>query len=247
LDFTLVLLSLAGFAGGFVGSQVGGGALITMPALLFLGVPPVLAIGTGILPGWLTNVVAVAKYWRGHRIHPRVVLPLSGIASLGSFLGARLVLNVEPRTLSRIVAAFFLGLLVLLFKRPSPDRAARDGKPSSKVFFVASVLSFALGIYGGFFSVGVTTFFIFMFVLWLGRDLTQGIADSVLITAVLLIPALFVFIREGNVRYDLAIPLAVTSMAGSYAGAHTALRLGDRWLRWLLAAFVTALVIKLIR
>ena len=59
--------------------------------------------------------------------------------------------------------------------------------------------------------------------------------------------ALFVFIREGNIRYDLAIPLAVTSMIGSYAGAHTALKLGDRWLKGLLAAFVAALVIKLIR
>lgn len=93
---------------------------------------------------------------------------------------------------------------------------------------------------------GVATLLIFLFVLLLGKDLTQEIADSVFVTSIMLITALVVFIRKDNIDFSLAAPLAITSMIGSYLGAHTALKLEDKWLRVLLIVVVIALIIKLL-
>jgi len=246
MDFNLIFISLAGLVGGFVGAQVGAGALITLPVLLFLGLTPTLAIGTNILSGWLINVVAVFKYWKNHKINFRIVLPLSVISLIGAFIGANLMLDINKEVLSKIVAFFFFGLIFLIFKKPSAGLEIENKKLNKKDFIIAGILCFILGIYGGFFSVGVATFLIFLFILLLGRDLMQGIADSVFVTAVMLIAALFVFVRRNDINFTLAVPLAVTSMIGSYIGAHTAIKLGDKWLRGLLMVVVVTLIIKLL-
>lgn len=246
MNLDTILVSLAGLIGGFVGAQVGAGALVTLPVLLFLGLEPALAIGTNILSGWLINVVAVFKYWKNNKINFRIVVPLSTISLLGAFVGANLVLNTNKEVLSKIVAVFFFGLIFLIFKKPTTGIEIENKKLNRRDFIIAGILCFIFGIYGGFFSVGVATFLIFMFVLLLGRDLMEGIADSVFVTAIMLIAALLVFVRRENIEFSLAVPLAATSMVGSYIGANTALKLGDKWLKGLLTIVVLALIIKLL-
>ena len=246
MDFNIIFISLAGLVGGFIGAQAGAGALITLPALLFLGLEPTLAIGTNVLSGWLINVVAVFKYWKNRKINFGIVVPLSIISLIGAFIGANLVLNIKKEILSKIVAIFFLGLIFLIFKKPTAGLETENKKLDKKEYIIAGILCFVLGIYGGFFSVGVATFLIFLFVLLLGRDLMQGVADACFVTAVMLIAALVVFVRGNNIDFSLAIPLAITSIIGSYIGAHVALKFGANWIRGLLIGVVIALVIKLL-
>lgn len=246
MDFNFFFISFVGLIGGFVGAQVGAGALITLPALLFLGLSPTLAIGTNILSGWLINIVAVFKYWKGRKINFPVVVPLSLISLVGAFIGANLVLDIDKEILSKIVAFFFFCLIFLIFKKPTAGLEVENKKLNRKDYVIASILCFVLGIYGGFFSVGVATFLIFLFVLLLGRDLMQGIADAVFVTSIMLIAALVVFVRRENIDFNFAIPLAISSMVGSYIGAHTALKFGDKWLKGLLIAVVMVLILKLL-
>jgi uncharacterized protein len=246
MDFNIIFISLAGLAGGFIGAQVGAGALITLPALMFIGLEPTLAIGTNILSGWIINIVAVFKYWKNCKINFRLVVPLSIISLIGAFIGANLVLNIKKELLSKIVAVFFLGLVFLIFKKPTAGLEMENKKLEKKNFIIAGILCFVLGVYGGFFSVGVTTFLIFLFVLLLGRNLIQGIADALFVTSVMLVAALIVFVKKNNIDFSLAIPLAIASIIGSYIGAHAALKYGVKWIRGLLIVAVIALIIKLL-
>ena len=239
-----LILGGAGLVGGFVGSQVGGGSLITLPALLFIGLPPVLAIGTNVISGWLINIVAVFEYWKTANIKIRHIIPISAWAFGGSLVGASLVLNIEKELLARIVAILFIGIIILVFVEP---REKKDKKIRLTIAkrTIAGGIAFVLGIYGGFFGASVTTLFVFLFTYIMGRSLIHAVADAVTVAAVLHIGAFIVFAQNGNINYVLAIPLAIGAVIGSYIGARTALTFGSKWLRWLLVGVVVILVAKL--
>lgn len=240
------LMIIAGFFGGFVGAQVGSGAMITLPALLFLGLPPTLAIGTNILSGWLINVVAFLKYLKSGRIVLEAqTASFSVVAFIGSLIGAQLLLYIDKSVLTKIVAFFFVALIVFVLKKPPLHQ--KEGRVIKQWHIdVAAILSFIIGIYGGFFSVAVTTFFMFVLVYLLGKSLLEAAAESVFIISIVLSVALIIFIKAGNINYYYAIPLAVSSVVGSWVGAATAIKFGDKWIRGLLVVTVLFVVIKLL-
>lgn len=244
MDISLIIMLLAGFFGGFIGAQVGSGAMITLPALLFLGLEPALAIGTNILSAWLINVTAAARYWKSKKLDLRRVIPLSVIAFGGSIIGSQITLAIDKDILSKMVAFLFLALIFLFFVRPRAS--LRTKKITKKTLIIACVLAFFLGIYGGFFSVGVTTFFIFLFIFFFSKDLLQAVASAVFVAAVFLVGAVLVFVLEDNIDYSLAVPLAASSIVGAYIGANTALEFGNKWLKFFLVAMIIALVVKLL-
>lgn len=149
LEFIIIII--AGFLGGFVGAQVGSGAMITLPALLFLGLSPVLAIGTNILSGWLINVVAFLKYLKSGKIVLEAqTASFSVVAFIGALIGAQLLLYIDKSALTKIVAVFFFALVVFILKKP-PIKSAEGKVIKQWHIDVAAILAFIVGIYGGFF------------------------------------------------------------------------------------------------
>lgn len=245
---TAIILLLVGFLGGFVGAQVGSGAMITLPALLFLGVPPILAIGTNMLPSWVTNVAAFFKYLKSNKIILKTqTASLAVVAFVGSLIGARLLTMIDKSILSKIVPVFFVALIFVLFSKP-PDSSKNKSETKIKQIYIniAAILAFIVGIYGGFFTVAVTTFFIFILVYLLKKDMLEAAAESVFIVSIVLSVALLVFIKAHNINYHYAIPLAVGSIIGSWVGAAAALKFGKKWLKVLMILTILAVILKLI-
>ena len=110
---------------------------------------------------------------------------------------------------------------------------------------LAGIGAFVLGVYGGFFSVGVTTLFIVLIVILLRRDFTQAAADAIAISAVFLLGSLVQFATTDLIRYEYAIPLAIGSAFGAYWGSRTALKFGNRWLKGLVMMMVLLAIAKL--
>lgn len=243
----ILFLSIAGFLGGFVGAQVGSGAMITLPALLFVGLSPVLAIGTNMLPSWATNVVAFVKYLRSGRIIIKSqTASLAVVAFVGSLIGAQLLIGIDKKLLSKIVAFFFVALIIFMLKKPAVNPEKSKRKISQRYIDVAAILAFIVGIYGGFFTVAVTTLFIFILVYLLGKDLLESSAESVFIVSIVLSVALLTFVKMGNIDYHFAIPLTVGSIIGSWVGAATALKFGEKWIKFLLTLTIMVIIVKLI-
>src|SRR5690349_13434498 len=93
--FEVVLLSIAGFLCGFIGSQVGAGAIFTVPALLALGLPLPFAIATQSISGEVINGVAAYSYWKKKKLNIKKALPFAFLASIGSYLGAKLLFKLD--------------------------------------------------------------------------------------------------------------------------------------------------------
>jgi uncharacterized membrane protein YfcA len=242
----VVVIGVAGFSGGFIGSQVGAGSVTTLPALLLAGLPLPLAVGTNALSGWLVNVIATTQYWRAGKVNPGFVLPLSLAAAAGAYLGAQLLFLVDVAVLAKVFAVLLaaLGIAVLLepHDRASIEvRALRGGR-----LWLGLLLAFGLGVYGGIISVGLTTFAILALTLFLRQSRIEAVANAIVLSAVLLTASTLYFVVRDKIYYPYAIPLAVTSMIGSYAGARVAL--GERrvYFKVLLIAIIVLVAAKLL-
>ena len=232
------LLIVAGFIAGFVNTLAGSGSLVTLPALIFLGLPAGLANGTNRVAILMQNIVAVSSF-HGHRVlELRRGLVLAIPAILGSVIGARIAVGLDEEVLRRTIGALMLMMAIVILLRPKrwiEGREATARKPSR---WLAAGLFFLVGMYGGFIQAGVGIFLLACLVLASGFDLMRANAVKVLIVLCFTFFTLAVFIYHGQVDWGVGLVLGMGNMAGAFVATKLAVRRGTRFLRWFLVTVV---------
>jgi uncharacterized membrane protein YfcA len=239
----ILILTAAGFTGGFTGSQVGAGALFTLPALLYLGLDLPHSLAAQSLAGLLTNGIAAFEYGKKHLKRYKSIVVLAAAASLGSFLGSELLFIISPKVISRVFAAIFILLIIFLVADrgvASPSRI----KPRSAVFSI--FIAFVLGVYGGLVAVGVTTLAILFFSSLIKQHYIKAIASAVTIVTILQIPQVLVFIIGRRIEYSYALALIPGTIAGSILGSRLMLKNSIKYFKVLMVVVTLLVVAKLI-
>jgi len=242
----LILLALGGvgLVAGFVDAIAGGGGLITVPALLSVGLPPVAALATNKMQSVVGTTMAAMTFWRKGFVSIRQMLVPMAATFAGSFLGAFSVKQLDTSLLASIVpGALVLIALYFLFapKLTDADRAAR----LSFSAFVP-VLGFVIGFYDGLFGPGTGSFFTIAFVTLFGLGLTRAAGHTKLLNMTSNYAALALFIPSGDVVWPVALSMAAGQLAGGYLGARTGIRFGARVIRPLVIIVSMALALKLL-
>ena len=233
-------LVAAGFGAGYVNTLAGSGSLLTLPLLIFLGLPAPVANGTNRVAILLQNVVGVSSFHRRKVLDLRSGLWLALPAVLGSIVGARIAVEIDERTLRVTIGILMLVMAVVILVRPKrwlagrPDR--HQGRPSALQFAVF----FAVGAYGGFIQAGVGIFLLAALVLGAGFDLVRANAVKVFVVLCFTLFALGVFVAHDQVRWDLGLVLAAGNMAGAWVAARMAVDRGVEFVRWVLIVVVVA-------
>ena len=162
---------------------------------------------------------------------------------VGSLVGAELVLLISKDALRPLVIVMLIGAAVLLLiKKPSRDEDA----PTRKAAVIAGVLALVIGCYDGFFGPGTGTFLIVGFVALCGKSLVRATADAKVVNFASNLAAVAAFAREGNVLWQLALPMAVGQLCGGVIGARLAIRGGAKLIRAMVLVISGALVVKLV-
>ncbi|BDG04712.1 TSUP family transporter [Anaeromyxobacter oryzae] len=241
----IALLAAVALAAGTIDAVAGGGGLLTVPAILWAGLPPHLALGTNKGQSVFGSFAALARFARGRMVdadRARITFPL-GLA--GSLAGAALVLAVPPAALRPVVlallaaAALFVGL-----RRPGAARL-EDAPPPRRAALRAAGIALAIGAYDGFFGPGTGTFLIVAFVALLGDGLAHASADAKVVNFASNLAAVGLFAARGKVVWRVALPMAAAQLAGGWLGAHLAIRRGDALVRRVVVAVALALAAKL--
>jgi len=237
----ILALALVALAAGTLDAIAGGGGLLTLPALLWAGLPPHLALGTNKGQSVFGSFASLTRYARGGLVdRDRAILAFPA-GLVGSLAGAALVLAVPPASLRPIIvvllaaAALFIGL-----RRPSP--AAGPAALTPRGAAVRTVLlAVAVGGYDGFFGPGTGTFLIVGFVALLGDGPARASAEAKVVNFASNLAAVALFAARGVVVWEIALPMAAGQLAGGWLGAHLALRRGDVLVRR--AVVLTALAV----
>ncbi len=237
-----LLLFAAGLVAGTVNVIAGGGSFLTLPVLIFLGLPPSLANGTNRVGIMLQNVAAVWSF-RRLGLFDRSALVWAGLpAMLGGALGAWSALWISDRAFQQALA--LLMVAVTLWSLWSPQKQP-DPSPSPKGSpWILAAGFFVVGIYGGFIQAGVG-YLVLAVTSAAGLDLVRGNVVKVLAILCMTAQALAIFAWQGRVDWLLGFCLAGGTILGGILGARLTVLKGHRWLRRAVTATIVVFAVKL--
>jgi uncharacterized protein len=236
-----LLLVAAGIVASVVNVVAGGGSFLTLPILIFLGLPTVVANGTNRVGVLMQNASAVWGFHSAGVLDWRWALTASVPALVGSAIGTWAALYVGDDLFRRILAIVMvvITLATLAAPDPRPDLAAR----SSRSWLV--VLGFLLvGVYGGFLQAGVG-FVVLAITTWSGLDLVRGNAIKIVTVLLVTVLALAIFAINGTIHWPMGLALAVGNTIGGLLGVRLAIAKGHRWLKGAVTVTVIAFAIRL--
>lgn len=244
MDFTHLALVLAAGAGaGFISTLAGGGSLLSMSALMLLGMDGATANGSNRVAVCAQNIAAIAAFRRGGLTNFRLSLTLALCAlpgaAAGAVFGARLASGYNY-----ILAAVMIAVTILM---AAPLGNTRGGSDKPRNLVLGHVLMLAAGAYGGFIQAG--TGFILMPILHkaMGLDLVRTNMHKVFIVLVYTPVSLAVYALNGKVDWRAGAVLAVGMSIGGWAGAHLSLGKGEKLIRPVLYACLIAMAVRLLQ
>lgn len=241
-----ILLGLVGLASGFLNVMAGGGSLLTVPVMIFLGLPGPVANGTNRIAILAQNVTAVVTFFRKGYSNFRLSLTLSLCAIPGAIAGAYAGTRLEGVWFNRTLAIIMLGvMLIMAFDKKNKVEAAETGEQPANIV-AGHVLMVLVGAYGGFIQVGVG--FIAMAVLHKVMRLNLVVVNmhKVFIVMTYTIAALIVFASQVEILWLLGLCLAIGYSIGGWLGVHLQISKGERLIRIVLNVVLTIFIIKLL-
>jgi uncharacterized protein len=217
-------LFVIGFVAAVINVIAGGGSFLTLPLLIFLGLPASIANGTNRVGVLAQNVSAVVSFHRHDVLPARWALGISLPALVGAALGAWAALHVGDLAFRRILAIAMLAVtLWTLLKGRSAVSPAREPCSARDPTLVAGF--FVTGLYGGFLQAGVG-FLVLAMTTTAGLDLVRGNAVKVFVVMLLTLLSLAVFAGAGHVDWPAGIALGLGNLLGGVVGVRVAVRQG---------------------
>lgn len=248
MDITGILtVCLISLVVGTISISIGGTSLITVPVLIWLGMPPKNAIATNMLALIFLSISGAIGFRKEIRTnHYKMIAVFSMLTICGSFIGANLVLAIDENFLKRAIAIIICIIAAsFLFKKDLGVRETKGG--ISKLRFFAGALSIlVLGVYGGLFSGGYVTLLSYVLILSFGFNFLQVAFITKIFNVFSSLVACALFYYHGLIDFSVGIPLATSMSLGAFLGAKLAIAKGNLWVRNLFIIIVIVLAIKLL-
>jgi len=234
----IILLVVSGILAGFINTLAGGGSVISLGVLMFLGLPPQVANGTNRI-GVLFQTLSSSGSFRHHKIlnfgeGTRLAIP----AVIGSIAGAQLAVDINEHMFNIMIAFLLLAILVLMFIKPSRWIKGNPELEGKRPGWLQMLVFFGIGLYGGFIQAGVGYFLLAGIVLGAGYNLVKGNAIKVWIVLLYTPFALAVFILNGQVNWTFGLVHGIGNIIGALVATRMAVKRGATFVRWVIVAFI---------
>lgn len=243
----ILALAGAGVVAGWMNVMAGGGSMLSVPALLFIGLPAPVANGTNRVAILAQNSVAALTYLRHGFREWRLSLSLTLAAIPGAIAGATLGAQLTGEWFDRVLALTMFVILVWMLI-PHGSKKSEDPAPpiTRSRLWLGHALMLLAGAWGGFIQIGVG--FILMPILHrvIGLNLVVANQHKVFIVLGYTIIALMVFARLADIEWAAGFALAAGMALGGWLGAKTTLAKGESWIRFVFIAIIVVLILKLL-
>jgi len=238
------LLILVALVAGFVDAIAGGGGLITVPAMLIAGLPPVSAIATNKLQGTFGVAAASLAFWRAGLLETRLMLPFGAAGFSGGVIGACLV-HLAPVGLLRLIIPLLL-IAIALYMAFSPKLGDQDAKARLSPLLYALSFGVMIGVYDGAFGPGAGTFYLITLILFCGFGMIRANAQTKWLNFSSNLGALLFFLQAGQVLIALGLAMGLAAALGAHLGARTTLVFGTKLVRPLVILVSLGMALRLV-
>jgi uncharacterized membrane protein YfcA len=246
MDYQLLLMCCAALLAGFVDSIVGGGGLVQVPALFILyphfEIPRI--IGTNRFSSFMGTAVAGYQYAKKVEIPWRTVIYAGIGAGVMAFLGAKISDLIDEKILKPIILILMTAIAIYTFKKKDLGQEEMLKFQLAKVPFYGLVIGASAGFYNGFVGPGTGSLLVFGFVSVIGYGFLKASAISKIVNVIADVASLGFFITQGYVQYEIAIPMMLCNMTGSYFGSKMAILKGNEFVRNFFLVVIFALILR---
>ncbi|MGA9237464.1 sulfite exporter TauE/SafE family protein [Robiginitalea sp.] len=240
-----LLLVGVGFVVGFINTVAGGASLISLPILIFLGLPPAVANGTNRVAIVLQTAIAVAGFKsKGVSTFPfNIYLGISAL--FGSVIGAYIAVDIKGETFNRILAIIMVAVVLIIIFKPRVKIAELGERITGKYLWIGMLAFFFIGIYGGFINAGIG-FIIILFLHYVHRlSLVRTNATKVAVVFIYTLAALVVFALNDKVIWKVGLVLALGNGLGAWFSSRISVDKGDGYIKIFLIGMVLIMAVKL--
>lgn len=239
----LLLLFLAAFIAGFIDSIAGGGGMITIPAMLLAGLPPLQTLGTNKLQGLFGSGSATLAYARAGHVNLRQQLPMAALSTIGAALGAVLATVLPGDVLKAVLPFLLLGIALYFALKPNIGDVDKHRRLAEAAFTFTVVP--LIGFYDGVFGPGTGSFFMLAFVTLAGFGVLKATAHTKLLNFGSNIGAFAVFLAYGVILWKIGLIMGAGQFLGAQAGSRFAMKRGAKIIKPLLVVTSMALAVRL--
>ncbi len=244
-SFDLLWLILIGFIAGVINVVAGGGSLLTLPVLIFFGLPPTVANGTNRIAIIIQNIFAV----KGFKSKGVATFPFSTYlaisATLGAILGATIAVDIRGDLFNKILAIIMVLIVIYMVFKPKESIQESLERITGKHLWIGIITFFFIGIYGGFIQAGVG-FLILLALSSINKlSLVKSNAIKVFVALIYSLFAVAIFAYNGSINWMYGLILSVGNATGGWFMSRYSVKKGDGFVKIFLIIMVTAMAIKL--
>lgn len=240
-----VLLIGVGFVVGFINTVAGGGSLISLPVLIFLGLPPSVANGTNRVAVVIQTALGTAGFKsKGVSTFPfNIYLGVSAL--VGAIIGAYIAVDIKGETFNKVLAIIMIVVVLIIMFKPKMKLEELQERITGKYLWVGIIAFFFFGIYGGFINAGLG-FIIILFLHYVNQlTLVRANATKVAVVFIYTLSALAVFALNDKVNWKVGLILAIGNGTGAWLASRVSVNKGDGFIKTFLVVMVVIMAIKL--
>ena len=240
----LIAYFLIAMAAACVDAIAGGGGLITMPALLWIGIPPSVAIATNKLGAMAGSLSAALHFISKGEVKLGSAYRLAISVFVGSLIGAFCLSRIDNAILSKIIP--FLLIAFAAYFIMSPNIGQKDKLPKTSITTFGLAIAPCLGFYDGFFGPGAGSLMAASCVVFLGFNLLKATAHAKVLNFSSNLAALLFFLFSGKIYWDIGLAMMGGQLIGGRLGAKLVMKSGQKLIRSIMVGVTLLISIKLL-
>jgi len=243
LDYFLLIL--VGFIAGVINTIAGGGSLLTLPVLIFMGLPPTIANGTNRIGIVIQMLVGTAGFKsKGVGSFPFSIY-MGFAALLGSLIGAKIAVDIKGDTFNKVLSFVMIAVVLIIVFKPKLKTKDLIERTTGKHLWIGCLAFFFFGIYGGFINAGLG-FILILFLHYFNQlSLVKANATKAVVISIYMSGALVVFILNDAVNWKMGLTMAIGTSLGAWFSSRFSVDKGDKFVKIFLLVIVSIMAIKL--
>lgn len=240
----VIILLICGVIAGFINTVAGGGSLLTLPILIFMGLPSNIANGTNRIAIFMQNIFSISGYKSRGVSDFKYSSWLSVSALIGSIIGAKIAINIDEDMFNKILSVvIIIVVLTIIYNKKTFNINSENISIEKKIISV--IMFFFIGIYGGFIHAGVGFLILSILSNYNGIQLSKANSIKVFVVFVYTFFALIVFIMENKINWILGINLGIGNSIGGWIASRWSYNKPDKIIKIFIIISSAIMAIKL--